>query len=46
MHELKRLDIAALWSSLEWTRGRLVLKERKGEPLEVTEAPKVPGSTV
>ncbi len=43
MNELKQIDIASLWNSLEWASGRLVLKARKGEPLEVSEAPKVAG---
>jgi hypothetical protein len=43
MHELKKLDIAAIWEGLEWTSGRLVLKQRKGEPLEAEHAPKKPG---
>jgi hypothetical protein len=43
MRELKKLDIAAMWKGLEWTSGRLVLKNRKGEPLEAEHAPKKPG---
>jgi len=43
MHELKKLDIATMWKGLEWASGRLVLKRRKGEPLEAEHAPTKPG---
>lgn len=43
MHNLKELDIAAMWFGLEWTSCRLVMKDRNGEPLEAERAPKKPG---
>lgn len=43
MHELKKLEIAAMWAALEWISDRLVFKDRKGEPLEAEHAPKKPG---
>jgi len=43
MKELKKLDIPGTWKGLEWSSGRLVLKDRKCEPLEAERAPKEPG---
>ncbi len=43
MHEMMKLDVATMWKGLGWTCGRLELKVRRGEPLEVVDAPKKPG---
>ena len=43
MHTLTTFDVAAAWIGLKWTAERLVQKPRKGEPLEVKNAPKAPG---
>lgn len=43
MHELSKWDVATVWKQLDWTSGRLMLKKRKSEPLELENAPPVPG---